>query len=87
MRIVRLDRATRLGLDGARRHDYYAQHPCLVGKVELRLVFDDAVAVTAVTLSGSRSDTNVLESIAYEVLLACASDELDDPAWTTTHLT
>ena len=65
---------------------HFAQHPCLVGKVDLRLVFDDAVAVTAVTLSGSPSDTSVLENIAYEVLLACAGEELADPAWTTTLL-
>jgi hypothetical protein len=65
----------------------YAQHPCLAGQVELRLAFDEAVAVTAVTLSGSPSDTNVLESLAYEMLLACATEELVDPAWTTTPLT
>ena len=65
----------------------YAQHPCLAGEVDLRLAFDDAIAVTAVTLSGSPADTSVLESIAYEVLLACATEELADPVWTTTPLT
>lgn len=65
----------------------YAQHPCLAGQVDLRLAFDDAVAVTTVTLSGSPSDTSVLESLAYEVLFACATEELVDPSWTTTPLT
>ena len=65
----------------------YAQHPCLAGQVDLRLAFDDAVAVTVATLSGSSPDTSVLESLAYEMLLACATEELVDPSWTRTPLT
>lgn len=59
-------------------------HPCLCDTVDLRLAFDEAVAVTTVTLSGSPSDTRVLENLAYEMLLGCATEEIVDPAWTTT---
>ena len=65
----------------------YSHHPCLGGGVDLRLAFDEAVAVTTVALSGSSGDTRVLENLAYEMLLGCATEELVDPAWTTTALT
>ena len=65
----------------------YSHHPCLGGDVDLRLAFDEAVAVTTVALSGSPGDTRVLENVAYEMLLGCATEELADPAWTTTALT
>jgi hypothetical protein len=65
----------------------YSHHPCLSGEVDLRLAFDEAVAVTTVALSGSPGDTRVLENLAYEMLLGCATEELVDPAWTTTALT
>ena len=69
------------------RRTSYSHHPCLGGEIDLRLAFDEAVAVTSVTLSGSPSDTHLLENLAYEMLLACATEELVDPAWTTTALT
>jgi hypothetical protein len=62
----------------------YSHHPCLSDEVHLRLAFDDAVAVTTVTLSGVPSDARVLENLAYEMLLGCATEELAHPAWTTT---
>jgi len=62
----------------------YSHHPCLGGVVDLRLAFDEAVAVTTVALSGSPGDARVLENLAYEMLLGCATEELVDPAWTTT---
>lgn len=66
------------------QHTNYSHHPCLSDEVDLRLAFDDAVAITTVTLSGVSSDTRVLENLAYEMLLGCAAEELVDPAWTTT---
>ena len=69
------------------RRTNYAQHPCLSGEVDLRLAFDEAVAVTTVTLRGPTDDTRVLENLAYEMLLGCATEELVDPAWATTPLT
>lgn len=65
----------------------YSHHPCLCDGVDLRLSFDEAVAVTTVTLSGSPTDTQLLENLAYEMLLGCATEEIVDPAWTTTPLT
>jgi hypothetical protein len=65
----------------------YSHHPCLSGDVDLRLAFDDAVAVTTVALSGTPADTRVLENLVYEMLLGCAAEEFVDPAWTTTPLT
>ena len=65
----------------------YSHHPCLGGDVDLRLAFDDAVAVTTVALSGIPADTRLLENLVYEMLLGCAVEELVDPAWTTTPLT
>jgi hypothetical protein len=65
----------------------YSHHPCLDGDVDLRLAFDDAVAVTTVALSGVPADARVLENLVYEMLLGCAAEELVDPAWTTTPLT
>ena len=82
--------ATTVGIDSITElceDTNYAQHPCLAGPVDLRLVFDDAVAVTAVTLRGSPSDASVLENLAYEMLLACATEELVDPSWTRAPLT
>ena len=86
----RFEFATTVGVDTITelcKRTNYAQHPCLAGQVDLRLAFDDAVAVTTVTLSGTLPDTSVLESLAYEVLFACATEELVDPSWTTTPLT
>lgn len=65
----------------------YSHHPCLGGGVDLRLAFDEAVAVTTVALSGLPGDTRVLENLAYEMLLGCATEELVDPTWTTTAFT
>jgi hypothetical protein len=61
-------------------------HPCVGGEVALRLAFDEALAVTTVRVSGAAADTNVLDNLAYETLLACATEELVDPVWATTPL-
>ena len=79
---VSVDKITDLCTDTS-----YSHHPCLGGHVDLRLAFDDAVAVTTVVLSGIPADTRVLENLVYEMLLGCATEELVDPAWTTTPLT
>jgi hypothetical protein len=88
--IARFEFATTVPVDTIKelcQDTNYSHHPCLGGDVDLRLAFDEAVAVTTVALSGVPADTRVLENLVYEMLLGCATEELVDPAWATTPLT
>jgi hypothetical protein len=86
---TRLEFATTLPMRTTRElcdhHD--VSHPCVDGAIDVRLSADDALAVTTVTVSGTAHHTNLLENFAYELLVACATEELVDPDWATMPLT
>jgi hypothetical protein len=62
-------------------------HPSLAGPIDVRLAADEMLAITTVTVIGAASDTNALEALSYELLLAGATEELADPEWATMPLT